>query len=304
MKAHLGVNTIYAAKRWPEPEVWGQHVGERWGLTQVQFCYDLLDPRMSLEARSRMAAEVKQAARQHHFSVHNCFIGGGAYAYNLLLHPFSEFRQDARRWCELATDTAVQLGALGSGGPIAAASVRDASDPAKREVLLQYLVEGLQQYARYAAAQGQQFILWEPSPIGREMLISIDEGHALYARLNQGSPIPIHYCLDVGHQCGYEMRGADLDTYKWLEELGRYSPVLHLQQTDGLWDRHWAFTEEHNREGIIRMDKVLAALERSGLQEVCLFAEIIHAFEFEEEKLLAELDETFAYLKREVGPTT
>jgi len=301
MKVDLGVNTIYAAKRWPEPEVWGQHVGERWGLTHVQFCYDLLDPRMSLEARSRMAAETKQASGRYGFTVHNCFMGAGAYTYNLLLHPFEEFRRDALRWCELATDTAVQLGARGSGGPIAAASVRDASEPATRGLLMQYLVEGLQHYARYAAAQGQEFILWEPSPIGREMLISIDEGHDLYARLNHGSPIPIHYCLDVGHQCGYEMSGSNLDTYKWLEELGRYSPVIHLQQTDGLWDRHWAFTEEHNKEGIIKMDKVLAALEKSGLEEVFLFAEIIHAFEFEESKLLAELDETFAYLKREVG---
>ena len=37
MKLHLGINNIYAAKRWPEPAEWGKHVTQRWGLKYVQF---------------------------------------------------------------------------------------------------------------------------------------------------------------------------------------------------------------------------------------------------------------------------
>ena len=301
MKVHLGIDNIYAAKRWPEPDEWGRQITERWGLKHVQFCFDLLDPRTSEEARKSMCAKVREASRKYGFEIHSAFIGLGAYAYNLMLHPFPEFRKDALKWCELASITAAELGARGVGGPIAAASVKDYRDPKKREFLMDTLVEGMQAFARYAAAQGLKFVLWEPTPIGREMLIHLDEAKALYERFNQNTPIPIQFLLDVGHQCSYEVTGKDRDTYLWLRELGKISPALHLQQMDGIWDRHWSFTKEHNAEGVVKMDKVLEALEQSGAEEVYLFPELIHAFEFEEEKLLEEMDESYEYLKQFVS---
>ena len=42
------------------------------------------------------------------------------------------------------------------------------------------------------------------------------------------------------------------------------------------------------------MDKVVEALEESGAEEVYLFPELIHPFEFEEDRLLEELDEHLA----------
>jgi len=203
-------------------------------------------------------------------------------------------------WCELASITAGQLGAQGVGGPIAAASVRDYRDPSKRESLMEALVEGMQAFARYAATQNLRFLLWEPAPIGREMLIHLGEARKLHERLNRNVPIPIHFLLDVGHQCSYEMTGKDRDTYLWLRELGALSPAVHLQQTDGAWDRHWCFTKARNAEGMVEMDKVIKALEESGAEEVYLFPELIHPFEFEEERLLEELDETYGYLKQYV----
>jgi hypothetical protein len=298
MKVHLGINNIYAAKRWPEPDVWGRQVTERWGLKYVQFCFDLLDPRSSEEARSAMCAKVREASQKYGFEIHSAFIGLGAYAYNLLLHPFPELRRDAHRWCELAAITAAELGAQGTGGPIAAASERDYRDPAKREFLMEALIEGMQTFACAAAKQGLKFVLWEPTPIGREMLIRLDEAKELHHRLNQNVPIPIHFLLDVGHQCSYEATGRDRDTYLWLRELGSISPAIHLQQMDGIGDRHWTFTKVHNAEGVVEMDKVIEALEQSGAEEVYLFPELIHPFEFAEEKLLEEMDESYEHLKQ------
>jgi sugar phosphate isomerase/epimerase len=301
MKVHLGIDNIYAAKRWPEPDEWGRQVTKRWGLKHVQFCFDLLDPRTDEEARKSMCAKVREASRKYGFEIHSAFIGLGAYSYNLLLHPFPEFRKDALRWCELASITAAELGAQGVGGPIAAASVKDYRDPKKHEFLMDTLVEGMQAFARYAAAQGLKFVLWEPTPIGREMLIHLDEAKDLYERLNRNTPIPIQFLLDVGHQCSYEVVGKDRDTYLWLRELGKISPAIHLQQMDGVWDRHWSFSKAHNAEGVVKMDKVIEALEQSGAEEVYLFPELIHAFEFEEEKLLEEMDESYEYLKQYVS---
>ena len=46
------------------------------------------------------------------------------------------------------------------------------------------------------------------------------------------------------------------------------------------------------------MDRVVEALEQSGAEEVYLFPELIHPFEFPEDQLLEEMDESYAYLKQ------
>jgi D-erythrulose 1-phosphate 3-epimerase len=52
----------------------------------------------------------------------------------------------------------------------------------------------------------------------------------------------------------------DGNTYKWLEKLACYSPIIHLQQTDGRTSGHWPFTAEYNKKGIIDGGKVLKAI--------------------------------------------
>jgi hypothetical protein len=54
---------------------------------------------------------------------------------------------------------------------------------------------------------------------------------------------------------------ADGDPYNWIENLGGYSPIMHLQQTDGTYSSHNPFTEEYNKAGIIDGKKVLKALD-------------------------------------------
>lgn len=55
----------------------------------------------------------------------------------------------------------------------------------------------------------------------------------------------------------------DEDTYAWLKAIGRWAPIIHLQQTDGRHSAHSAFTPETNRTGIVKGDQVLAALAKS-----------------------------------------
>ena len=52
----------------------------------------------------------------------------------------------------------------------------------------------------------------------------------------------------------------DGDTYNWLSKLGCYSPIIHLQQTNGVSSSHLPFTKECNEKGIITGEKVLKAL--------------------------------------------
>ncbi len=65
---------------------------------------------------------------------------------------------------------------------------------------------------------------------------------------------------------GYDYMFAgydDGDTYRWLSELGCYSPIIHLQQTDGVSSSHLPFTAECNEKGIIKGEKLLASLKEA-----------------------------------------
>lgn len=64
----------------------------------------------------------------------------------------------------------------------------------------------------------------------------------------------------------------DTDCYEWLRKLGCYSPIIHLQQTNGNSSPHLPFTEK----GVIEGQKVLRALKESydqpqymGMPEKC-----------------------------------
>jgi hypothetical protein len=58
----------------------------------------------------------------------------------------------------------------------------------------------------------------------------------------------------------------DGDTYLWLEKLACYSPIIHLQQTNGTSSSHLPFTEEHNKNGIISGKPLLQAISKSYQQ--------------------------------------
>ncbi|MBN1836809.1 MAG: hypothetical protein JW820_13220 [Spirochaetales bacterium] len=56
---------------------------------------------------------------------------------------------------------------------------------------------------------------------------------------------------------------ADCDLYQWVDRVGCYSPIFHLQQTDGQSSGHQAFTPDNNEKGIVRPRQLLQALLRS-----------------------------------------
>jgi hypothetical protein len=55
----------------------------------------------------------------------------------------------------------------------------------------------------------------------------------------------------------------DGDPYAWIKKLGCYSPIMHMQQTDGIKSSHAAFTPKNNEKGIIEPAKVLKAIAES-----------------------------------------
>ena len=57
----------------------------------------------------------------------------------------------------------------------------------------------------------------------------------------------------------------DADTYSWLESLGCFSPIVHLQQVTGTASSHLPFTPRINMTGIVHADRVLQSLMKSYL---------------------------------------
>ena len=55
----------------------------------------------------------------------------------------------------------------------------------------------------------------------------------------------------------------DTDPYLWIEQLAKYSPIFHMQQTDGTKSAHAPFTPEQNKNGIIKGEKFLHAILKS-----------------------------------------
>lgn len=56
---------------------------------------------------------------------------------------------------------------------------------------------------------------------------------------------------------------ADSDCYETLRLLGCYSPIVHLQQTDGTTSAHLPFTKEENKKGIVSGEEILKVIKES-----------------------------------------
>jgi len=298
----LGVNNCWAVKRYAMPREWIEITATKLDVKVVQFSFDLLDPRTKQEARDAMIWETLNAAREYGITIHSAFTGLAAYSFNLLMHPDPGMREDALDWYEAAIEAASKLNVVAVGGHVAAMTWGDYEDPKRRELMISVLLDELRYLSKLAKASGLRMLLWEPMPVAREPPSTISEAKELLRLVNEGAHAPVKLCIDVGHACSpWATRKEDLDPYAWLRELGSESPCVHIQQTDGKADRHWPFTEEYNKVGIIKPDKVLEALEESGSKENYLFLEIIHPFEYREDKVLEELKVSVDYWKEYVG---
>jgi hypothetical protein len=300
-KCKLGINNYFAVKRWPEPEEWLKIVKKDLGLSIAQFCLDLLDPHTIEPVRSVQARAVREAAKQAGVTLQSVLTGGVGYHMSLLLGPDLGMRMSALSWFENAAKIAGIFGSDGLGGPLGAVSLKDYFDEERKKYILAWLKEALHHLGAVAKEQGLQYLIWEPNPIRLEWPATMADALRFYDYVNDGAPLPIRYLVDVGHACNWDASGADLDPYAWIARIGKLCPIIHLQQTDGKGDRHWPFTAEFNKIGIIEPKKVLEAIEKAGIKEVYLELEIIPGFEAREDKVIDDLKKSVDYWQKALG---
>ena len=283
----LGVNNCFAVKRWPEPEAWATIVRDAMGLDLVQHSLDLVQLAGPPALWQAQAQRVKGSCSSFGLTLHSTFTGLAAYSSNFLLDPDIAVRQQAETWYRSAIAFTAAAGGSATGGHIGAYSVTEWRDAKRRQEREQDLIRSLQRLAAEARTAGLTEFYVENLAAAREP--STMEGIAWLLTDGDRSHVPIKLCLDVGHQCVPGTSGAERDPYAWLERMGSRAPVVQLQQSDAEGDHHWPFTAELNARGRIDAERVLAALDRSGADEVFLILEVIPPFEQEDDQVLDDM---------------
>ncbi len=300
------------------------------------------------DALRRWNDAVREASQRHGVRVCNLYSGHGSYATLGLAHPDVRVRDHLqRRWLEPMIDQAAALGA-GLGFYCHAFSQAVLADAARYRAAVDDLTARLAQLAVYAQARGLTSIgveqMYSPHQVPWTIRGSADLLRSVYAR----GKAPFYLTLDTGHQVGQrrflrpshgepEQEKAwlglgdpaaaaaereayidahpylfaeprDGDLYAWLETLGAYSPILHLQQTDGSASAHRPFTEKYNRQGIVVPAKLFAALAQAYRQptgdlppkceEICFTLEIFSGTAERPAEILRNLGESVAYWRQ------
>jgi len=284
-------------KRFPEPEVWSEIVATKLDVNLVQFSFDLLDPMVSVDILNESVQRIRDACERYGIRLQSCFTGSIGYSSNLLLHPSAIMREHAFEWYSRAIDLSRMLRVEHVGGHMGALTMKDFSDPQRRESLLANEIEYVRSLARLCGKAGLKTLLWEPMPVPREPPSTMREAKDVLQGL-RGSPTPVRLCIDVGHACNPHATDLrDKDPYAWLTELGSESPCVHVQQTDGKQDRHWPFTVAFNKVGIINGEKVLSCLDKSGSREAYIYPELAPPFEQDDEQTIDDVFQTVQYWK-------
>ncbi|MGQ9632456.1 MAG: sugar phosphate isomerase/epimerase family protein [bacterium] len=296
----LGINAGFALNRFPEPEVWLKIVGEDLGLRYAQFVVDLLNPYLPHSVLIDGIRRIRENAERYNVRIYTVFTDTYTRV-NHLMHPDPDVREAWFQWYKDYISLASALDARGCGSHFGILSVKDYSDPRRRELVTSEAIRYWQRLSEFAAKMGLEFLLFEPMSIPREMAHTIDSAKELHQRVNDGAAIPILLCLDVDHGDVGSEDPRDTDPYSWLRELAHLSPVIHIKQSSQDKGGHWPFTEEHNRVGAISPPKVISAIEESGARDVVLAFEISHRERYPTEyRVLEDLKESVSYWRRYV----
>lgn len=271
MNLKLGINLGFAINKYIEPEVWTKIVAEDLGLKHVQFVADILNPFYPMDYIEKQIARIKYSAGEYGLSIDSMF-SSAFCRVNYFLHPDEEGRDIWYNWYKRMLWIGAQLGAKTGGSHFGILTFDSYEQEDKRKFLIETAVKKWQQLSFYAQELGYEALIVEPMSVPREMANTVEETLELMDRVNAHCGIPLRVCLDVGHA----PHEAQRDPYPWIERLGALSPVIHLQQTQLHKSHHWPFIPEYNEVGIIKAEKVLSSLEKSGCTESLLILEISH----------------------------
>jgi len=292
----LGLNLSFAVKRWIEPERLAKLVKDDFGVDHIQFTWDLIDPWWPEEQRRIMAQEYKAAFENAGVTVDATFGGLASYSYAHLLAPYKTQREIAFSFFKRAIDLTMELGADVMGTPVGGMSYDDSRNPERREALYREMLQYIRKLAEYGKARGLKEIHIEATPLITEFPHSPQVSIQMMKDL-EGTEIPVKLLIDWGHALYKPLLKEEADIHLWFQQCAPYIGSIHLQQTDGLLDRHWDFT---HKDGIITPELIKSAVQKANLEDITQYLEVVTIFEEDDDTVYEGMKKTMEYLHREL----
>lgn len=292
----LGLNLSFAVKRWMEPEKLAAMCKNEFGVEHVQFTWDLIDPWWPKEQRDVMVNQYRDAFETAGVQIDATFGGLASYSYAHLLAPSKAQRDAAFIFFKRAIDLTVEMGTKIMGTPVGGMSYDDARNLVRREELYQEMLGYLKKLAEYGKVKGLEEIHIEATPLLTEFPHSPDASVKMMEDL-EGTDIPVKLLIDWGHALYKPLLKEEADIDLWFTKCAPYIGSIHLQQTDGQWDRHWDFT----KEGIITPELIKRATKHAGLDEIPQYLEVVTIFEEDDDVVYEGMKKTMNYLHKELS---
>jgi D-erythrulose 1-phosphate 3-epimerase len=323
-RIYLALDNCFASKRWAAPLEWMQ-IARDCDIHYIEAsadneCDPLYTPPDALEDWRNAVLSATQATG---VKVANLYSGHGTYATLGLAHPDKRVRDHIQhRWLEPMIDLARSLDA-GLGFFCHAFSQATLADPAQYAAAVDDLTRRLGELAAYAQGVGLSSLSVEQMYTPHQIPWTIHGAEQIMREAFRQTNAPLYITLDTGHQVGQQhfqrpspntqsymlAQPEDGDLYAWLRRLGGYSPIIHLQQTDGTESKHKPFTIANNAKGIVEPRRVLQALyeayttpPQEGLPPRCesiyLTLELFSATMDKPESILSMIRESAAYWRQ------
>ncbi len=312
----IGINGAFLTRRWEEPENW-MRLTRECGYSVHSFCGDVIDPFFSGDRgfQFEQARAAREAAARYGVTICDLYTGVATHRFHGLSHSDFRARQRMVEWIEQAAKLAAEMGAPALGGHWDAFSVEVLSDPVRTAEAKRRLYETFRELAVRLKGSGLKALYQEQMYIPSEKPWTLSECEEFLVEVNRDNAgIPVYVTLDVGHMAGmhYGLTGDDTDYIAWLRRFATVAEVIHLQQTTLDASHHWAFTDEYNRRGHVRMEAVIEAIQYAHAHHHeqpfskfmkpvgrhWLVAEIIPGSTKTESALLQELRESAAHLRQ------
>lgn len=287
----LGLNLSFSVKRWMKPKELASLCSE-FRIRHIQFTWDMVDPWWPENLRDPIAKAYVDAFQEKGMTIEASFGGLASYTYAHLLSPLPEVRAASVVFFKRAIDMTTAMGVKTIGTPIGGMDYEDSRDPVKRGQCYQTALEHLRELARYGKEKGLREIQIEPTPLATEFPHNIAASKKLMMDLSD-SAIPIRLLIDWGHATYKPLLGEEADMALWLRELKPWVTAIHLQQTDGMGDRHWDFT---HGDGMISPEFIRKVTLEAGAEDIIQYLEVVPAFEDFDDKVLEGMHKTVRHL--------
>lgn len=291
----LGLNLSFATKRWLDPYQLAAMCRNDFKVEQIQFTWDLIDPWWPVIQRNALAGEYRRAFEAEGLLLDATFGGIASYTYAQLLAPSELQREVSYQFFQRAIDLTVEMGVEVMGTPVGGMTYDHSRNAKMREERYVNMLEYLFRIAEYGKDKGLKEIHIEATPLITEFPHSPEASVQMMEDL-ASSAIPYKLLVDWGHALFSPLLGQEADMGHWLKACKPYIGSIHLQQTDGLLDRHWDFT----KEGIVTPQLIKKATEDADLSDIVQYLEVVPAFEAFDDEVYEGMKKTMDYQHREL----